>query len=135
MVWKAIAVGEDDSHGAQTLGVGLAQCAPRRPQVQRPHDPAGGFEGARYLGDLRIEELGQDDLAREDVGALLVADADNRSAKPAVISSRVGSPLCSSSALVASVVPIRRSSITPGGMGSCEASPSRSRMPWSAASA
>ena len=75
MVWKAIAVGEDDSHGAQTLGVGLAQCAPRRPQVQRPHDPAGGFEALWYLGDLRIEELGQDNLAREDVGALLVADA------------------------------------------------------------
>ena len=46
----------------------------------------------------------------------------SRSAKPAVMSNRVGSPLCSSSALVASVVPMRSSSITPGGMGSLDAS-------------
>ena len=41
----------------------------------------------------------------------------NASAKPRVIASTVRSPLRSSSALVATVVPIRTTSISPGGIG------------------
>jgi hypothetical protein len=56
------------------------------------------------------------------------------SRKPRVVTSSVGSPLRSSKALVATVVPIFTHSTWSGVIGSPAASPSRWRMPATAAS-
>ena len=56
------------------------------------------------------------------------------SAKPWLTTSRVRSPLRSSSALVATVVPILTHSTVPGGIGASSASPSTVLMPAIAAS-
>ena len=81
--------------------------------------------------DARVQHLGQHDVEREDVGALLAADA-NRVLEPAVITSAVGSPRRSSSAFVATVVPILTAAMVRSAFGACGAS-SRS-MPATAAS-
>ena len=56
------------------------------------------------------------------------------SRKPCVVTSTVGSPLRSSKALVATVVPILTHSIWSTGMGALGLSPNKVRMPATAAS-
>ena len=58
----------------------------------------------------------------------------SRSPKPRLTTSRVRSPLRSSRALVATVVPIFTWSISPGGIGASAATPSTCLMPAMAAS-
>ncbi len=85
-----------------------------------------------------------DDLARTASSADVIARSNSRgrawlpmrsaSAKPRLTTSRVRSPLRSSSALVATVVPIFTASTTPGGIGASSGTPSTVLMPAIAAS-
>jgi hypothetical protein len=85
------------------------------------------------LLDAFVEQFRLDDVeGLKDVGPRLVADFQ-RVAESFVVSSKVRSPLRSSSALVATVVPILTVLICSAGMRSLRATPIRSRMPWMAA--
>ena len=68
---------------------------------------------SRDLGDALVEHLRLDDLLGEDVRSRLVADPQ-RVAEASVMRRRVRSPLRSSSALVATVVPILTAAIALG---------------------
>jgi hypothetical protein len=92
-----------------------------------------GADAFLGLHHLLVQQLGQQDAAVEQPRAVLVGDAQ-RVAKPRVVTSSVGSPLRSSSALVATVVPIFTHSTCAGVMASPGARPSRRRMPSTAAS-
>ena len=124
---------EDDGDGVDAVIARLVMLAPRAIEIGHALDGAVGAHPFVDLDDALIELLGKDDLLGEDVGPRLVGDAQ-RVAKALVISSSTRSPLRSSSALVATVVPILMSPIRPAGIGAPAPRPSSSRMPWMAAS-
>ncbi len=71
----AVAVHQDDRDGAEAGREGRLEAGPRLVAVERRLDRAVGAHPLLDLDDVAVELLGQHDVAREDVGAVLVADA------------------------------------------------------------
>ena len=86
------------------------------------------------LDDTLVEHLRLDDVAGEDLRPRLVADLQRVAEASGDRAAAVRSPLRSSSALVATVVPIFTAPTRPAGIASPGFRPSRSRMPCTAAS-
>ena len=86
-------------------------------EIERLLDRAVGAHALVDLDHALVEHLGLDDVLGEDLRPRLVADAQ-RVAEALGGDSSVRSPLRSSSALVATVVPIFTAPIAPGGIGS-----------------
>ena len=71
----AVAVQKDDGRRPEALGIGAFEADPGGGQVERRLDRAVGEQALWHLDHPAIEQLGQHDMAGEDVGAVLVADA------------------------------------------------------------
>ncbi len=97
-------------------------------------DGAVGAHALVDLDDALEQHFRLDDVAGEDLRPRLVADLERVAEALGGDAAAVRSPLRSSSALVATVVPILMAPIRPAGIGSPGARPSRSRMPCTAAS-
>jgi hypothetical protein len=129
----AIAVHEDDRDGIEPLRARRLEIALHPGHVERPDHLA---VRAHALGPPRppcVEELRQAYVAVEDARAVLVGDAQ-LVAEAARDEEHRGSPLRSSSALVATVVPIFTASMRSTGIGASFGTPRRWRMPAIAAS-
>ena len=72
---KAVAVHGDDGDGTEPLLVGGGERLARLRLVERPVDAAVGHQPFVDLHHLGVELFGQDDVAGEDVGTILVADS------------------------------------------------------------
>ena len=72
---EAIAVHEDDRHGADTVVMGRLQQRPRSRSVDRAEHGAIGHDPLVHLDDPLVQHRGQHDAAVEEVGPRLVADA------------------------------------------------------------
>ncbi len=125
---KAIAVHQGDGDRGEAPGAMAARASRSGVEIQRPIDLAVGQHPLVHLQHRVIERGGLDDPAGEDVGARL-RPMRRLSRNPRVTTNRVGSPLRSKRALVATVVPIRTSPITPAGIRSPGFSPRWSRTP------
>ena len=75
MLRVAVAVHQGDGHRLVAGAAGLAQPAPRRLLVQWDHHGAVGAHAFVHLEDATVHRLRQADVEGEDVGAVLVADA------------------------------------------------------------
>ncbi|GBD41956.1 hypothetical protein HRbin39_01343 [bacterium HR39] len=73
---EAVGVHQHDGHRAEALVVGLLQAAARLLLVERRPHPPVGHQPLGDLDDARVHQLGQLDPQREDVGPVLVADAE-----------------------------------------------------------
>jgi hypothetical protein len=104
-----------------------------RPQRHRARAPLA-VRAKTFIDfdDFLIEHRRQFDTPHEELR--LLVGVRNESAKPRVVTNTVRSPLRSSRALVATVVPIFTASMASAGMGSRAPRPNNSRMPWMAAS-
>ena len=129
---EAIAVHEDDGDAAETLGVYGPRSASTLGSssgiTTSPRAPMRSVTSTTF-----VQQLGQANFAVEDARAVLIGDSQ-RVAEAFVMKSAVGSPLRSSKALVATVVPIFTASMRSTGMGAPSSTPSSRRMPATAAS-
>ena len=71
----AIAVQQDDGDRAHALGQARLEVTAGRGEIERLHDRAVGAHPLLHLDHIGIEELGEHDLAGEDVRSVLIADA------------------------------------------------------------
>ncbi len=71
----APAVQKHDGHGAPPGGAGARQVGTQPRQVERGQHLALRVDALARFQHARVQALGQHDVAREDVGAVLVADA------------------------------------------------------------
>ena len=129
----AIGVHEHDRDGRDAVAPARLERGAHAGEIGRALHGAVGAHALVDLDHALVQHLRLDDVPGEDLRPRLVADP-SASRKPLVITSSVRSPLRSSSALVATVVPILMAPMRPGGIGSPRARPSRSRMPCTAAS-
>ena len=119
---------------------GCRRRTPRAARARRARSSSGAHDlavRADALVDLDHALVEQRSAARSGARRASAGSGRRcaaRRAKPRVITSAVRSPLRSSSALVATVVPILTASIASAGIGAPAASPSSSRMPCTAAS-
>ena len=72
---EAVAVHKDDGHGAQAVGKGGAQVLFGPVPVERHQHPAGRVHPLVHLDHPLVQQLGQDDVAGEQLRPVLVADA------------------------------------------------------------
>ena len=72
----AVAVHQHDRERAQAAGEGGAEIGARALEVERAQHRAIGADALVDLDHLGVEQLGQHDVAREDVRAVLVADPE-----------------------------------------------------------
>ena len=121
-----------------TMATALKPCAhpasaARTRLVGRGSTVAVGEHALVDLDDAGIELLGLDDLLGENLRPRLIADLQ-RVAKAARRHQQRALAARSSSALVATVVPILTKPMAPSGIGAPAASPSRRRIASTAAS-
>ena len=74
VIGPAPAVHQHDGERAVAGGIGRLQVRARLRLVERPHHLPAGSHPFLDLHDMLVERLGQDDVARENVGPRLVAD-------------------------------------------------------------
>ena len=73
---EAVAVHEDDGDGADAVVVSRLEQGPRRRRIQGAQHGAVRHHPLVHLDDALVEHRGQHDLAVEEVGPRLVADAE-----------------------------------------------------------
>jgi hypothetical protein len=125
---------EYDGTCPDALAMSLVQDGSDHIIIDWQQNPAVRRNALGNFDDSLIEHRRQLDLAGKYIRAILIADAQSIT-EALADSSSVRSPLRSSSALVATVVPILTASIRSAGMAVPSATPRISRIPCSAASA
>ena len=94
-----VAMHEHDGHRGDAVAERFFQGGPRRLEVERHEHFAFGGTALLHLDDLLVQEVGEDDLAGEEVWPILIADAqrvpetpgdEQRGAVPLALEKRVG---------------------------------------------
>src|SRR5579875_373691 len=125
---------EYDCDRADPFGPCSLEIASHRREIGRALDRAVRAHALVHLNHTLVQHLGLDDLARENLRSRLVADPQ-RVAETLGNDQQRAFALALEQRIVATVVPILIVPIMPARIGSPAPSPSRSRIPCTAASA
>ena len=135
MIGVAVGMHENDRDRLDAIGLGCLQIRAHRREIGLALDRAVGAHALIDFNDALVEHVRLDDVPGKNFRPRLVADLECVAETFGDRAAAVRSPLRSSSALVATVVPIFTAPTWPAGIASPAFSPSRSRMPCTAASA
>ena len=133
MLVVAVAVHEDDRDRAEAVIEACLEIRARPLDVERMNHLTVRSDALLHLDDLGVEQLRQHDVSCEDLGTVLVGNAQ-LIAKATRNEEHSALALALSSALVATVVPIFTASIAAAWNRGIGATPSKWRMPAMAAS-